>query len=72
MRLRILYGTIILLIGLALYAVAVMVVAASWLPGHWAVQLVFYLVAGTAWIFPAARLTRWMQDLPPPPDRFAS
>ena len=72
MRLRILYGTIALLIGLALYAAAVMVAAAAWLPSHWAVQLVFYLVAGTVWIYPAARLTRWMQDLPPVPDRFGN
>jgi hypothetical protein len=72
MRLRILYGTIILLLGLGLYALAVMVVAVDFLPAQWAVELVYYLVTGIAWVFPAALLTRWMQDLPEPPDRFAS
>jgi Protein of unknown function (DUF2842) len=71
MRLRILYGTIILLLGLGLYALAVMVVAVAYLPAQGAVELVFYLVTGTIWIYPAAKLTKWMQDLPPPPDRFA-
>jgi hypothetical protein len=71
MRLRILYGTIILLLGLGLYAVAVMVVAVEFLPAHWAAQLAYYFVTGTIWLYPAAQLTRWMQDLPPPPDRFA-
>jgi len=72
MRLRILYGTIILLLGLGLYALAVTVVAADFLPAHWAAELAYYAIAGTAWLYPAARLTKWMQDLPPPPDRFAS
>jgi Protein of unknown function (DUF2842) len=72
MRLRILWGTIILLLGLGLYALAVMVVAVDFLPAQWAVELVFYFVTGTLWLYPAARLTKWMQDLPEPPDRFAS
>jgi hypothetical protein len=72
MRLRILWGTIIMLLCLGLYALVAMVVAVDFLPTHWAAELVFYLVVGTIWIYPAARLTKWMQDLPPPPDRFAS
>jgi|HubBroStandDraft_1064217.scaffolds.fasta_scaffold00032_15 hypothetical protein len=72
MRLRILGGTIVLLAGLGLYALAVLVVAAAFLPAQWLAELVFYLVAGLLWLYPAARLTSWMQDLPPPPDRFAS
>jgi hypothetical protein len=71
MRLRILYGTLLLIVGLGGYALAVMAVAVEILPAQWAVQLVFYLVTGTVWLYPAARLTKWMQDLPPPPDRFA-
>jgi hypothetical protein len=71
MRLRILYGTFLLLIGLGLYAVAVTAVAVTILPAQWAVQLVYYFITGTVWLYPAARLTKWMQDLPPPPDRFA-
>ena len=71
MRLRILYGTVLLLVGLGLYAVAVTAVAVAILPAQWAVQLVYYFITGTAWLYPAALLTKWMQDLPPPPDRFA-
>ena len=71
MRLRILYGTIILLLGLGLYAAAAVIVAVDVLPTQWAVQLVYYFVAGTVWLYPAAKLTKWMQDLPDPPDRFA-
>lgn len=29
------------------------------LPVHWTVDLLFYLVAGIAWIFPVRRLLRW-------------
>jgi hypothetical protein len=65
MRLRILFGTIILVVGVGLYALLVMVFAVNLLPSHWAAQIPFYAVAGTVWIFPAARITRWMQDIPP-------
>jgi hypothetical protein len=72
MRLRILFGTFALIIGLALYALVAMKIAVAFLPEHWAAELIYYIVAGSLWIFPAIRLTKWMQDLPPPPDRFAS
>jgi hypothetical protein len=72
MRLRILYGTILLLLGLGLYAAAAVIVAVDVLPAQWAVQLLYYFVVGTVWLYPAARLTKWMQDLPDPPDRFAN
>ena len=61
MRLRILLGTAALVLGLALYALAVMLVAVELVPEHWAAEALFYLVAGIAWIVPAARLTRWIQ-----------
>ncbi len=64
MRLRILFGTIILVAGLALYALLVSALAPL-LPAHWAVETVFYAAAGILWIFPAARLTRWMQQAKP-------
>ncbi len=72
MRLRILLGTLAMLVGLALYGLAVMAVAVRLLPAHWAVEMVFYALAGIAWVFPAARLTRWMQQAPPfrPPQLF--
>ena len=72
MRLRILYGTFLLSAGLGVYALLVMKLAVVLLPEQWAVQLVFYLVTGTLWVYPAAKLTYWMQDLPPPPDRFGN
>ncbi len=70
MRLRILFGTGLLIGGLVLYALLVMRAAVAWLPDHWAAELPFYFVTGTIWVWPAARLTAWMQDVPPPPDRF--
>lgn len=71
MRLRILFGMLLLVLGLGCYALAVMAAAVRLLPGQWAVEAVFYAVAGTVWILPAARLVRWMQRAapfrPPPP-----
>lgn len=72
MRLRILFGTLGLIFGLGLYALLIMRLAIAVLPDNQIVQAIFYLVTGTVWIFPAARLTKWMQDLPPVPDRFGN
>lgn len=71
MRLRILGGSLLLAAGLALYGLLVMAAAVRWLPPHWAVQAAFYALAGMLWVWPAARLTRWMQQAPPfrPPPR---
>jgi hypothetical protein len=71
MRLRILFGTLGLVFGLTIYALLATRLAVAILPDQWAIDLLYYIVAGTLWIFPAIRLTRWMQDLPPPPDRFS-
>ncbi len=70
MRLRILFGTLLLIVWLSLYALLVMAMATRLLPDHWAVQMAFYAVAGIAWMFPAARLTGWMQRAGPfrPPE----
>ncbi len=59
MRLRILAGTLVLLLGLALYAGAVMALVAR-LPESAALDFTLYGVAGIAWVAPAALLTRWM------------
>jgi hypothetical protein len=65
MRLRILFGTLALVLGLAAYALSATRLALWLLPEQgWAAAL-FYAVAGTAWILPAARLTRWMQQAAP-------
>jgi hypothetical protein len=65
MRLRILGGALALVAGLAIYALAVMALAIRVLPANWAIEAVFYLIAGIAWIPLAARLTSWMQQAPP-------
>ena len=72
MRLRILFGTLGLIFGLGIYALLVMRLAIAVLPDNQFVQALFYLVTGIVWIFPAAKLTKWMQDLPPVRDRFGN
>jgi hypothetical protein len=62
MRFRVLAGTLILVFGLAAYALAVMSVAVRVLPENLFVATLFYAVAGVAWVAPAAKLTRWMQE----------
>jgi len=55
-----LVGIGILLLGLAIYAVAAAAVGdliADWWLG---VQILYYLIAGIIWIFPARKLFGWM------------
>ena len=65
MRLRILVGTIGLILGLALYAALVVVLATPLLPRETLLDMAFYAAAGIIWIWPAARLTRWMNEAAP-------
>jgi hypothetical protein len=65
MRLRVLAGTLILVFGLAAYALAAMSLAVRVLPDNLFVETLFYAAAGLAWVLPAAKLTRWMQRTPP-------
>jgi hypothetical protein len=58
---RVAIGTAALLAGLALYALLAMHVAVTVLPDSLVVQTLYYLVAGLLWVWPAARLTRWIQ-----------
>ena len=62
MRVRLLIGTMVLVLGLALYVLLAMRLAVAVLPDSTPVQAVFYAVVGVAWVWPAARLTRWMQQ----------
>lgn len=64
MRWRLMVGTAVLVLGLAAYALLVMRLAVAILPENELVRGLFYAVAGIAWIFPAARLTRWIQAPP--------
>ena len=65
MRLRILFGTVALIAGLAVYAMVVAALGARFLPRNLLVETVFYAFAGIVWIVPAARPTRWMQRAAP-------
>jgi hypothetical protein len=65
-RLRKLIGTIVLVAFVCVYALTAMTLAAAKLPGTsgWT-QLAYFVVAGLAWVIPAAALVYWMQR----PDR---
>lgn len=65
-RTRKLVGTILLLVVLIIYSLAVMLAAAAILPGSGKiVELIFYAVAGVAWVLPAGYLIKWMYAAPP-------
>ena len=63
-RLRILYGSLLLLAGVAFYAVIVARIGVDYLPHVTWIEAPYYLLTGIAWVWPAAYVTRWMQDLP--------
>jgi predicted chitinase len=50
-----------LLAGLAAYAFAAARLGAALTAEPGLAQLAFYVVAGVAWVWPAARLVRWMR-----------
>ena len=56
---RILFATIGGLLGFALYVVAILALADALYPLHWALQGLFFLAAGTLWVFPAKWLLFW-------------
>jgi hypothetical protein len=57
-------GMAVLLVGLFVYVLAIMEVGARLIDTHWAVQAVFYLVAGVIWAFPLKPLMAWIQAPP--------
>jgi Protein of unknown function (DUF2842) len=61
-RTRKLVGALVLVPFVIVYALAAMLLAAGLLPGapYWAAML-YYAVAGLAWVIPAGLLIRWMQ-----------
>ena len=65
MRLRILAGTIFLILGLAIYAAIAVAIAHFFLPEQTLIDISFYALAGIIWIWPAAWLTRWMSRAAP-------
>jgi len=65
-RTRKLLGTVLLLVVLIIYSLVVMLAAASVLPGSGKiVELIFYAIAGVAWVLPAGYLIKWMYASPP-------
>jgi hypothetical protein len=61
-RTRKFIGTIVLVAFLVVYAVVAMTIGAARINDQSVlVQTLFYLVAGLAWVIPAALLIRWMQ-----------
>lgn len=65
-RTRKLLGTVLLLVVLLIYSLVVMLAAASVLPGAGKiVELIFYAIAGVAWVLPAGYLIKWMYASPP-------
>lgn len=61
-RTRKLIGTIVLAIGVPVYALVVMTIASVRLPDTSTLtQTLFFLVTGLLWLLPAGFLIRWMQ-----------
>jgi hypothetical protein len=50
------------LIGFFAYLLIVLEVAALLAGSHWALEFLFFAVAGVIWAFPAARLIRWVVE----------
>ncbi len=62
---RKLAGTVVLLVLVTVYALAIMVLVATLLPRLGKIgEIAFYAVAGFAWTIPAALLIRWMHKTP--------
>jgi hypothetical protein len=56
---RIFIATVAGLAGFLAYVVAAVSLADYLSPMHWAVQALFFLVAGVAWVVPARSLMLW-------------
>lgn len=58
-RVRKAIGGLLILIFLAFYVLLIITIG-DHVPNQWAVKLVYYLVAGTAWGVPIIPLITWM------------
>ena len=64
-RIRKFVGTVLLLVVLAIYSLLVAVAASAVLTGtNKVVEMLFYAIAGIAWVLPAGVLIRWMYASP--------
>lgn len=58
-------GPVALIVGLVAffaYLLVVLELAALLAGTHWALELLFFALAGIVWAFPAARLIRWVVE----------
>lgn len=68
-RVRKFLGMWILIFGLFAYiALVVTIGTSSIMPRHWALQLLFYLIAGIVWAIPLRPFMRWVNQPDPLPD----
>ncbi|NHK27594.1 DUF2842 domain-containing protein [Parvularcula flava] len=58
-RTKKLIGLILFLPALLIYA-GIVVTIADYIPNHWAVYLVYYIIMGTIWAFPLKPVMAWM------------
>ena len=58
-RTKKLIGLILFLPALLIYA-GIVVTIADYIPDHWAVHLVYYIIMGTIWAFPLKPALAWM------------
>jgi len=59
---RSLYGMLILIFGLGVYAFLVAAGGDLLIETPMAVQVIYYLVTGVIWILPVGKLLRWMAE----------
>jgi hypothetical protein len=58
-RTKKLIGLVVILAFLPAYAMAAVMVGER-IPDHWAIKLVYFVVAGIGWAVPVAPLLTWM------------
>lgn len=63
---RKLIGTLVLLPAICAYLAAAATLA-DFVPDFWLAKLVYFVIAGVVWAFPAKRLFEWMNSAPAPP-----
>jgi len=56
---RILIAAVVGIVGFIAYVVGAVTLADHLSPMHWAVQALFFLVAGILWVLPARSLMYW-------------
>jgi predicted membrane channel-forming protein YqfA (hemolysin III family) len=63
MRMRKLTGTVLLLVLIVVYSLCAMAVAMvlQMQSSNKIIELIYYVIAGTLWVIPAAIIIKWMQ-----------